>query len=163
MSTDHKIFRTANDPDTDHKTLTELAQSPDEVIRAAVAYNKSTPESVIETLLQDPSNHVRFALRKRGILVNDMLTVCIAGKNNIAVDGLKHLIENYSKKLNLCFLPNPSDDGVDTWQRSFLKFANEKNIPRTTLDELYELDSLIFISLEFSEMVKTKKFKTDQL
>lgn len=95
--------------------------------------------------------------------MSDVLTVCIAGKNNIVVDGLKHTIDNYSKEIKICFLPNPSDDGIDTWQLPFLKFANEHNIPRTTLEELYLLDNLIFISLEYSEIVKTKKFKTNQL
>ncbi len=163
MLIDKYAFMLASDPDTDLKTLVELSKSPDVEIRAAIAYNKSTPENILNQLRKDSSNLVRAALRKRGVLVGDALTVCIAGKNNIAVNGLKHIIDNYSEEFNICYLPNPSDDGIDTWQLSFLKFANEHNIPRASLEELYLLENLIFISLEYSEILKTKKFKTHQL
>ncbi|MFM8900479.1 MAG: GNAT family N-acetyltransferase [Burkholderiales bacterium] len=67
---DHTLFRQANDPDTSLNVLAKLSNSQSELIRGAVAYNKSTPEEVIEKLLQDTSAHVLSVLRKRGLKIN---------------------------------------------------------------------------------------------
>ena len=80
----------------------------------------------------------------------------LAGKNNIAVNALGYIIENYKK--DLVVVCNQTDDGNHGWQRSLKKTAFDKGIREITLDEAYEQAS-IFISLEFDKIVRPEKFK----
>jgi len=89
-------------------------------------------------------------------------TICIAGKNLIAVNGLDYILANHSDK-QILFLPNSSDDGVDSWQPSFKRFAQSKNVRQTTLNELYEIPNLVFISLEYAELVVPSNFLSPEL
>jgi methionyl-tRNA formyltransferase len=83
--------------------------------------------------------------------------ICIAGQNNIAVNFAEFLIKN-----NYQFIActNRSDSGVNTFNRSFKSFCILNNIEIKVLDDLYELDNLIFISLEFDQIINPLKFKT---
>ena len=76
------------------------------------------------------------------------LTICIAGKNNIAVNGLRLLHSKY-KEHNICFLPNPVDDGFHGWQLSLKKAGQELGIREQTLENLYQIKSLIPITRIF--------------
>lgn len=90
--------------------------------------------------------------------------ICIAGKNNIAVNSLLYLINELNiNKNNIIALPNKTDNGIDTWQKSFLKCALENDIKIYNLEDIYEINDLIFISLEFDRIIKTQKFKTKNL
>ncbi|GAB4290232.1 MAG: hypothetical protein Kow0068_15690 [Marinilabiliales bacterium] len=92
------------------------------------------------------------------------MKICIAGKNQIAVNALRYLIEikNISKKdLMVCI--NKTDDGKDSWQPSLKLFAVKNKIKLVTLDELYLIKNLIFISLEFDKIIRPQKFLTKQL
>ena len=53
--------------------------------------------------------------------------ICIAGKNECAVNALKHLLLHKFKKRNILVLPNNNDKGIDSWKTSLKKFA--KKIP----------------------------------
>lgn len=61
----HKLFRIANDGNTDAEILEKLSQSADETIRASVALNESTSQETIATLLKDRSEYVRSCATKR--------------------------------------------------------------------------------------------------
>lgn len=91
-----------------------------------------------------------------------MRTICIAGKNSIAVEGLRYFIENHPQ-LNIVFIPNESDDGTDGWQPSFRKYALSKNIRQVNLFDLYDVEDLLFISLEFAEIIKPERFRSSDL
>ena len=91
------------------------------------------------------------------------MKICIAGKNNIAVEILLYLVELGINKENIYVTLNETDDGKDNWQRSLLKKANELNIKVNTLEDSYCIDNLLFISLEFDRIVNPNKFKTDKL
>ena len=52
--------------------------------------------------------------------------LCIAGKNQCAIDCLSFLIKKYKGKIKILALPNKTDDGFDRWQKSFKKFAKKK-------------------------------------
>ena len=88
-------------------------------------------------------------------------TICIAGKNNIAVEAAKYIIKNFN--CNIFVIPNKNDDGVDKWQKSFLKFSRTNNLKIVTLEDVYEIEELIFLSLEFDKIIKPEKFKTNKL
>ena len=61
--------------------------------------------------------------------------ICIAGKNQCAIDALTYLIKNF-KNLKILALPNRKDSGKDGWQKSFKKFAIKNKIKITSLKEL---------------------------
>ena len=57
----------------------------------------------------------------------NLITVCVAGKNQCAIDALNYLIK-IKKNINIVSLVNKSDNGKDNWQKSFKKFSLKKKI-----------------------------------
>ena len=93
---------------------------------------------------------------------SNVKTVCVAGKNQCAIEALKYLI--YKKKdFNIVSLVNKSDKGRDGWQKSFKKFSLKKKIKILNTEELYKIDNLFLFSFEYEHLLKNKSFKTDNL
>ncbi|HEF1355612.1 TPA: hypothetical protein R8R39_001559, partial [Campylobacter jejuni] len=92
-----------------------------------------------------------------------MIKICIAGKNNIAVNSLQFILKNYFEADQIVVIPNKNDKGIDSWQKSLLKFALDSNIKIVTLDEIYNIEQIIFFSLEFDQIIKIENFKSDRL
>ena len=90
------------------------------------------------------------------------ITICIAGKNQCAIDALSFLIKK-KKNYKILSLPNKSDNGKDNWQKSFKKFSKKKKIKIVKLKDLYELKNLIFFSFEYEKIIDIKKFKSNML
>lgn len=89
-------------------------------------------------------------------------TICIAGKNEIAVHALLELLDRgFEKNLVVCL--NKTDSGESGWQPSLGRFAKEFGIPCVSLSELYEIDNLVFLSLEFDQLIRPESFKTNRL
>lgn len=88
--------------------------------------------------------------------------ICIAGQNSLAVDGLVSLVKRYPAE-HVRYIPTSSDKGVDGWQPSLIKKAQALGVKRISLEEAYEIESLVFISLQFAQIIKTDKFKSAQL
>ena len=156
-----KLFRIASDECTDPLILSRLSESDSEIIRGAVALNSKTPECVVKKLLSDKSNYVRSALRKRGINVPDNLTICISGKNDIAVNGIKYVVSEFSE-YDICFIPG-TDRGINNWENSFKKAGEDLGLRQVSLEDVYDIEELLFISLEFSELVDTTRFRSKRL
>tara|TARA_B100002003_G_scaffold240224_1_gene260530 strand:+ start:20 stop:784 length:765 start_codon:yes stop_codon:yes gene_type:complete len=89
--------------------------------------------------------------------------ICIAGKNECAVNALKHLLLRKFKKNNILVLPNNNDKGVDSWQPSLKKFAKRNNIKIIKIKNLYSLKRLIFFSLEYDKIININNFKSHNL
>jgi methionyl-tRNA formyltransferase len=89
-------------------------------------------------------------------------SICVAGKNIIAIKALKYLINNF-KNLNIFYLPNISDTGKNSWQPSFKKFAKFTIAKLTNEDELYKIKNLIFISLEYEKIIDVNKYQSNRL
>ena len=89
-----------------------------------------------------------------------MKTICIAGKNNIAVDVLEKIIEKYSEKSVIYVIYNNTETGNNTWQKSLKFFAEKWGIQNISLEQAYEIENLIFISCEFDQLVKPEKFNS---
>lgn len=89
-------------------------------------------------------------------------TICIAGKNSIAINGLAYVLNNFIN-YKIVYIPNKGDDGFNAWQPSFKAFAESQSVARVSLDELYKIRDLIFVSLEFDTIVDPTKFKTHAL
>ena len=88
--------------------------------------------------------------------------ICIAGKNQCAIDCLSYAINKY-KNFKILALPNKSDDGVDGWQKSFRKFASKKNIQITHLSSLYKIKNLYLFSLEYEKIININQFVSSKL
>jgi methionyl-tRNA formyltransferase len=90
------------------------------------------------------------------------ITICLAGKNRIAVDALLFMIElGWTERLVVC--PNKTDDGISSWQPSLLRFAKEFGVEVITLDEAKKIKNLIFISLEFDQIISPSEFQSRRL
>ena len=90
------------------------------------------------------------------------MKICVAGKNNIAVDCLYYLLKLVDKS-DICVLLNKSDDFKNSWQKSLGFFANLEGIEIKTIEEIQSIQDLIFISLEYDRIIKPERFKTDKL
>lgn len=91
-----------------------------------------------------------------------MQSICVAGKNDIAIDGLKYIIDNHPD-LEVFFIPNKNDSGIDSWQPSFKKYALDKGVKQVSLEDVYGIEGLIFLSLEFDRIIKPERFISEKL
>ena len=82
--------------------------------------------------------------------------ICIAGKNRIAVEALEFLYSFNSFALHIC--PSRSDSGDDTWQPSLRNAATKLGVSEIPLDNCYEIQDLLFLSLEFDRIIKPCRF-----
>ena len=89
--------------------------------------------------------------------------ICIAGKNDISVEVLEYLYKKNNNRYELGVVCNQTDIGKNTWQRSLRFYAKQKNIKEYMLEELYEIEDLIFLSLEYDRIIKPAMFKTNKL
>jgi methionyl-tRNA formyltransferase len=96
------------------------------------------------------------------MIKNDDKIICLAGKNEIAIYGLNLLLERIDKR-NVRILCNSTDIGVDTWQPSLLKAARKNNISVISVEDCYNINDLIFLSLEFDKLIVPSKFSNAHL
>lgn len=90
------------------------------------------------------------------------MKICIAGKNNIAINVCSYILNNYPD-LQIMGVVNRTDDGIDRFQRSYLKYLKDKGIPIVTLKELYTIPDLFFFSLEYDRIIKPYMFSTNKI
>lgn len=89
--------------------------------------------------------------------------ICIAGKNQCAIDTIKYTLKNFKQYYKIIALPNNSDKGIDGWQKSFRKFCKKKNIEIARLKNLYKIKNLYLFSLEYENILRIDKFKSKKL
>lgn len=88
--------------------------------------------------------------------------ICVAGKNQIAIDALAFLLQKLGKD-KLCVIVNRTDDGVDSWQPSLKFYAQKNEIRIVELKDVYPIKNLVFLSLEFDQIIQPKRFESTQL
>ena len=88
--------------------------------------------------------------------------ICIAGKNQCSIDFLKYVSSKISKK-NILVLPNKNDCLKDSWQPSLKKYALENKYMITSISNLYKIKNLIFISIEYENIIDIDKFLSKEL
>lgn len=110
--------------------------------------------------------------------MRDYELICIAGKNNIAVDILQFLLTE--KKISphqIVITCNKTEDGVNKWQRSLRYFASKHavidsedalvcrdgGVREVALEEIYPVKKLIFLSLEYDKIIKPNLFISKEL
>jgi methionyl-tRNA formyltransferase len=89
-------------------------------------------------------------------------TICIAGKNDIAVDILEYCLKEFNTCRITCSVCR-NETGVNSWQKSLKWFAEKWGVEIITLQQAYEIEDLLFISTEFDRIIKPEKFKTTDL
>lgn len=89
--------------------------------------------------------------------------VCVAGKNDIAVNVLEYLNSIKEGRFELVVSCNRNEDGQNGWQKSLRFFAQQWGIKEVTLQELYEIPNLVFLSLEYDRIIRPHLFQTKQL
>jgi methionyl-tRNA formyltransferase len=87
--------------------------------------------------------------------------IIIAGKNEMACNMLSYMLENFSQ-YNYYVIVNKTDDGVDSWQPSLKKKAQNLNIKIINLKDAYNMDCL-FLSCEFDKIIKPDLFNSKKL
>ena len=70
--------------------------------------------------------------------------ICIAGKNECAINAAKILIKSKFKKKQIIILPNKSDNGFDNWQPSLKKFARLNKFKIASIDDLYKIKIIAY-------------------
>lgn len=100
--------------------------------------------------------------KKNHYLDNKQLFVCIAGKNNIAVDVLEYLINIIDSEC-IGIVCNETDTGKDGFQKSLRKHAIDLGIKEYSLEDIYPKKNLVFISLEYDKIVNPSKFDDARL
>ena len=76
-----------------------------------------------------------------------MKTICVAGKNNIAVDVMIYCKNNYPDNRLICVV-NRNETGVNSWQRSAKWFAERNNVEILEMKDIYDIEDLLFLSCE---------------
>ncbi len=89
------------------------------------------------------------------------MNIIVAGKNDIAVDILKEI-----KKLSNinCFVVlNRNENFKNSFQKSLGFFAKLWGVKILKLEDVYKMNDVIFLSLEFDRIINTNLFKTKYL
>lgn len=89
------------------------------------------------------------------------MKIVIAGKNSIAVNVLEHV--NTLDHIEVSVILNRNENFKNGFQKSLGFYAKLWNIPILTLEDVYDEESLLFLSLEFDRIIKPEKFKSKKL
>ena len=90
--------------------------------------------------------------------------ICIAGKNNIAVECARYLLDDLgigSTEMIACV--TRSDSGKDGFQKSFYKFCREQGISIVKMHEILTEKDILFLSLQYDRIVPVAKMKSSEL
>ncbi len=90
------------------------------------------------------------------------MKLCIAGKNNIAVDILLYSLHSFSKS-DICVIVNKTENFKNTWQKSLGFYAKQFEVEILQLKDVQEIEDLVFVSLEFDRIIKPSSFKSEKL
>ncbi len=92
------------------------------------------------------------------------MLVCIAGKNDIAVEGLMMALKLQKEHgFDLCVVCNKTETGKNNWQRSLRWYAEKYRVRECELQEIYGIEDLVFLSLEYDSIIKINKFRSKRL
>lgn len=89
--------------------------------------------------------------------------VCLAGKNQVAVDCLDSLMALGVPVRQLCVIGNRDDSGKNTWQPSLLFAAAMRGVRVATLESLYAEKGLWFFSAEYDRIINPSLFASKRL
>ena len=88
--------------------------------------------------------------------------LCIAGKNDIAVNVLDYARKNFPE-LEIVAVMNSNESFKNSWQRSAGLYCQDNGIKIVSLEDVYGIEELIFLSVEFDKIIIPAKFKSPNL
>ncbi len=88
--------------------------------------------------------------------------LCIAGKNDIAVDVLRWLLDRHPG-IETGVICNRGETGRNSFQKSLRYFAGMWGVREYSLDEVYDREGQVFLSLEFDRLVRPDRFRDARL
>lgn len=88
---------------------------------------------------------------------------CLAGKNDIAVACLRHLLSLGIEPGRIRVVLNKDDTGRSTWQHSLGFHARRAGVPVASLDEMKSAKNLWLFSIEFDRILRPSEFASDRL
>jgi len=88
------------------------------------------------------------------------MKIIVAGKNNIAIQVSLFILKRYPE-LNLQAIP--SNENKTNFFPSFKNFCLINNIKICSLEEIYNDQNIIFLSVEFDKIIDINKFKSKKL
>lgn len=92
------------------------------------------------------------------------IKICIAGKNNIAVDVLEYILKHgICAKEEVVVVCNRTETGENTWQKSLRYFAGFWGVKEVSLEDVYKMKNICFLSLEFDRIIRPERFQTQKL
>mgnify|MGYP006325721227 CR=1 FL=1 len=88
--------------------------------------------------------------------------ICLAGKNDIAVGVLEELLRyrQNDSSIKILSLVNNNDDGINGWQKSFRFYCNKYQIPIVELDDVYNLEEMLFLYCEYPSRLFSRNFSS---
>ena len=89
--------------------------------------------------------------------------VCVAGKNDISVEILEYLVERQEDRYEIGVVCNKNETGKDSWQKSLRYHAKKMGIREYALQEIYNMQQVLFLSLEFDQIIRPQKFADARL
>lgn len=89
------------------------------------------------------------------------MTIIIAGKNSIAVDVLNFVLKKTDCEVFVIF--NKTESFKNSFQKSLGFFSKLWKIKSISIEDAYEIDDLVFLSLEYDRIIKPKLFKSKKL
>lgn len=92
-----------------------------------------------------------------------MVRICIAGKNNIAVEAVEYLLKRGLSNEEIVVTCNRSKIGRIEWQRNLADCARQNHIREVPLSEVYEMQDIFFLSLEYDQLIHPERFQTEKL
>lgn len=113
-------------------------------------------EHLFRTLMFVPAHNERHMKK------TSTRTLCIAGKNDIAVNVCEYVSTRFPA-LELWALPNSTDTGEDTFQKSFLKYAHARNLRIVSEKDAQDENALLFLSLEYNRIIRPNDFQSERI
>jgi methionyl-tRNA formyltransferase len=89
--------------------------------------------------------------------------ICIAGKNEIAVQCLESLLNSGWPVEKTRVICNRDDPGKHSWQPSLRATAKKLGTCEVTLETIEKEPKCLFLSLEFDRIIRPQRFSSEQL
>lgn len=90
------------------------------------------------------------------------MKICIAGQNYLAIRGLELALTRLDPA-HVMVCANRCDQPPLGWQPSLRRRAELRGVRAVTIEELADIDDLLFLSLQFDTIIDPKRFRSRRL
>lgn len=91
-----------------------------------------------------------------------MNTLYLIGKSNALYESINYTINTFPEQ-KIKVVPAKSDADEDNWQFSIKKLCKEKKLSIATLEDIYDDENAVVVSIQFDLILKPELFKTNQI